>query len=382
MKTQRSIATPSLRRLPLKRVCSMQSGEGITAGSIEEDGAVAVYGGNGIRGYTTRGTHTGVYPLIGRQGALCGNVHLGRGHFWASEHAVVATPRAGVDPRWLAYALQNMGLGRFSMTAAQPGLAIDFIKDLPLDVPTTTAQTKIADLLDRETAKIDLLIAKQEQLIATLLERRRADALSRTMEPAPEWARTRIGLALTKLERAPSDDAPVVTAYRDGQVTTRDSRREDGYTLSFTEKDYQGVQRGDVVVHALDGFAGAVGVAEHSGKCTPVYHVCAPRTRNSAEYPALHIRMLGESGFLTAYAWSVRQRSVDYRNWSLFASLPVMLPPSTDQSRYASEVQVANAKVNALVAKARELIEVMKERRAALISAAVTGHLVVDSYAN
>ncbi len=258
--------------------------------------------------------------LTAGDGAGVGRVfHHFAGRFLAHQRVYVCSRFRGCLPRYYFYYFSTLfttlvlaGTAKSTVESLRRPMLTDFA----VAVPHPDDQRRIVGFLDQETAKIDALIAKQEHLIATLLERRRANSLSRTMEPAPEWARTRIGLALTKLERAPSDDAPVVTAYRDGQVTTRDSRREDGYTLSFTENNYQGVQQGDVVVHALDGFAGAVGVAEHSGKCTPVYHVCAPRTRNSAEYLALHIRMLGESGFLTAYAWSVRQRSVDYRNWS------------------------------------------------------------------
>ena len=75
----------------LKTLCSMKSGDGITAEAIEPTGKYPVYGGNGLRGYTSKYTREGTFALIGRQGALCGNVHVAKGRFWASEHAVVAT---------------------------------------------------------------------------------------------------------------------------------------------------------------------------------------------------------------------------------------------------------------------------------------------------
>lgn len=169
-------------------------------------------------------------------------------------HLGIARPRTSeVLPRYLYWALASDHAAQRWATLAtgvtRVGLRQSDVGKLPIPVPRSLAeQQAIADYLDRETAKIDALIAEQEQLVTTLLERRLAHSLSRTMEPAQAWTRTRIGLALTKLERPPSDDTPVVTAYRDGQVTTRESRREDGYTLSFTEKDYQGVQQGDVVI--------------------------------------------------------------------------------------------------------------------------------------
>ena len=84
----------------VKTLCSMRSGESITAESIETTGEYPVYGGNGLRGYASSYTHDGAFALIGRQGALCGNVHVARGKFWASEHAVVATLDRGHVLDW------------------------------------------------------------------------------------------------------------------------------------------------------------------------------------------------------------------------------------------------------------------------------------------
>ena len=113
----------------------MQAGEAITAESIEPAGTYPVYGGNGLRGYTQAKTHHGTRILIGRQGALCGNVHLVSGEFWASEHAIVARAADEVDPRWLAYLLRVMNLGQYSQTAAQPGIGTAQINALPVPVP-------------------------------------------------------------------------------------------------------------------------------------------------------------------------------------------------------------------------------------------------------
>ena len=90
-------------------LASLKSGESITADDIRDDGPYAVYGGNGLRGYTDRFTHQGEYALIGRQGALCGNINYAKGEFWASEHAVVVTPREQVAVHWLGGASASHG---------------------------------------------------------------------------------------------------------------------------------------------------------------------------------------------------------------------------------------------------------------------------------
>ncbi len=109
----------------LKTLCSMESGNGITAMSIEPTGEYPVYGGNGLRGYTSNYTHDGNFVLIGRQGALCGNVHIAHGRFWASEHAVVTTAHSGYSPGWLGAILGVMNLNQYSIAAAQPGLSVE-----------------------------------------------------------------------------------------------------------------------------------------------------------------------------------------------------------------------------------------------------------------
>ena len=137
----------------------MKSGDGISAMSIEPVGEYPVYGGNGLRGYTSHYNHDGAFVLIGRQGALCGNVHIARGKFWSTEHAVVATHDTGHDVVWFGAILTAMNLNQYSIAAAQPGLAIERILNLHLPVPPLPEQATIAAHLDKATADIDAAIA-------------------------------------------------------------------------------------------------------------------------------------------------------------------------------------------------------------------------------
>ena len=158
----------------LKTLTKMKSGESITSGSIEEDGSHPVFGGNGLRGYTSHFTHDGTYVLVGRQGAHCGNVHLVRGRFWASEHAVVVATHRPHLPEWLGAVLEAMDLNQHSVAAAQPGLAVDRVRDLRVPVPAIDEQREIVATLDRQTAEIDALTAKITESINLLDEYRAA----------------------------------------------------------------------------------------------------------------------------------------------------------------------------------------------------------------
>ena len=156
----------------LKTICGMKSGEGITAESIEAIGEYPVYGGNGLRGYASSYTHDGGFALIGRQGALCGNVHIARGQFWASEHAVVAALDVGHDIDWFGAILTAMNLNQYSIAAAQPGLAVERVLNLHLPVPPKLEQKNIANHIGVATAGIDAGIARARRQIKLVEEYR------------------------------------------------------------------------------------------------------------------------------------------------------------------------------------------------------------------
>ena len=156
----------------LKTICGMKSGEGITAESIEAIGEYSVYGGNGLRGYASSYTHDGGFALIGRQGALCGNVHIARGQFWASEHAVVAALDVGHDIDWFGAILTAMNLNQYSIAAAQPGLAVERVLNLHLPVPPKLEQKNVANHIGVATAGIDAGIARARRQIKLLQEYR------------------------------------------------------------------------------------------------------------------------------------------------------------------------------------------------------------------
>lgn len=158
----------------LRHIAMLQSGEGITVDNIEDSGDYPVYGGNGFRGYTTGFTHEEHFVLIGRQGALCGNINYANGKFRVSEHAVVATPYKPIATIWLGELLRLMNLNQYSVSAAQPGLAIDRIKDIRLPVPAISEQQSIASFLDHQTSRLNALIAKVNTAIDTLKEYRTA----------------------------------------------------------------------------------------------------------------------------------------------------------------------------------------------------------------
>lgn len=133
--------------------CNMKAGKAIAARHISpvitNDAPYQCYGGNGVRGYVNIASHHGEFPIIGRQGALCGNVNYANGDFYATEHAVVVESKGQYIQKFLCYLLLSMNLNQYKSQGAQPGLAVGNLENLIAPVPTLEEQHRIVSILDR-----------------------------------------------------------------------------------------------------------------------------------------------------------------------------------------------------------------------------------------
>ena len=132
--------------------CFLQAGKAIDAESISKEKTleycIPCYGGNGLRGSVRKAHQKGEKPLVGRQGALCGNVCFAKGDYYATEHAVVVTDRGFYNSRFLYHLLVNKNLNQYKTAGAQPGLSVTKLETILLPVPETEIQNRIADVLD------------------------------------------------------------------------------------------------------------------------------------------------------------------------------------------------------------------------------------------
>jgi type I restriction enzyme S subunit len=198
-------------------------------------------------------------------------------------------------------------------------------------------------------------------------------------EVPAHWAFRRTKFLFDIMSRPPSNDDEIVTCFRDGVVTLRRNRRVDGFTNSEKEIGYQGVRAGDLVIHAMDGFAGAIGVSDSDGKSTPVYSVCRPRSGEvCAHYYGRLLRQMALGGFVASLAKGIRERSTEFR-WKDAGDLVLPLPPRIEQDAISRFIEHETAKIDALVAEQEKLIALLKEKRQAVISRAVTKGLNPDA---
>lgn len=201
-----------------------KSGFNITSEDISEKGAYPVFGGNGLRGYTNSFTHDGFYFLIGRQGALCGNINRVYEKAYISEHAIACKANTSSDTEWLAQRLDYYQLNRMSESSAQPGLSVKKLLRFKLVVPSKEEQEKIACFLRAVDMRLNQLRHKHE-----LLQTYKRGVMQKLFSQQirfkqddgsnfPDWKKKKLGSFLQEYrERVPAKtNLPIYSSSREG----------------------------------------------------------------------------------------------------------------------------------------------------------------------
>lgn len=175
---------------------------------------------------------------------------------------------------------------------------------------------------------------------------------------------------LEPVRRDPRPNDMTVTAFRDGQVTLRSNRRVDGFTESVKEIGYQGVRRGEVVIHSMDAFAGAIGVSDSDGKMSPVVHIYTAPSDNP-EFIVHSLRAASRAGFIRALAKGIRERSTSFDR-PVLKSMALPRPPRDTQDAIVAYLDRETQKIDELITEQRSLIQTLRERRRSLVTRAVT----------
>ncbi len=198
-------------------------------------------------------------------------------------------------------------------------------------------------------------------------------------EVPSHWDVQRSKFIFKKIERKVNEEDQIVTCFRDGQVTLRANRRTEGFTNALKEHGYQGIRKGDLVIHAMDAFAGAIGISDSDGKATPVYSVCLPHNKQKIDvyFYAYYLRNLALSGFISSLAKGIRERSTDFR-YADFAELLLPIPPYLEQQKIAQFLDDKTAKIDQAVDLAEKQIALLKEHKQILIQNAVNRGLNPD----
>lgn len=316
--------------------------------------------------------------------------------------ACVPREKGIVNSYYYAYYMRDLALSGFIMSLAK-GIrerSTDFrfsdFAELILPLPKYEEQTLITNFLDQKTAQIDEAIAIKEQQINLLKERKQIiiqRAVTQGLDPnvpmkdsgvdwigmiPAHWDIRRAKFIFKKESRPVRDEDDVITCFRDGEVTLRTNRRTEGFTFAVKEHGYQGVRKGDLVIHAMDAFAGAIGVSDSEGKSTPVYSVCTPRTgvNVNPKYYALYLRNLALGGFIESLAKGIRERSTDFR-YNDFAELFLPIPDKKTQDLVVNQIEKSHFEIDNGINLLLTQIEKLKDYKTTLINSAVTGKIKI-----
>ena len=187
------------------------------------------------------------------------------------------------------------------------------------------------------------------------------------------WKFFRAKRLFKKEQRPIRPEDEIVTAFRDGEVTLRKNRRLTGFTEATDYSHYQGIRKGDLVIHQMDAFAGCVGISDSDGMGSPVLSVCTAKTdRVCIRYYSAIIRMMGLTGYISSLARGVRERSADFR-FETFAKEYLPVPPLSEQRRIADYLDEKCAAIDGAVDELKRGIEDCKAWKKAIIFEAVTG---------
>ena len=262
------------------------------------------------------------------------------------------------------------------------------LKSLDYLIPPADEQQCIADFLDAKCAEIDALTADIQTQIDTLEQYKRSvitETVTKGLNPNAEmkdsgiqwignmpahWDVVRGKYILYYMQKPVREDDGVITCFRDGEVTLRSNRREEGFTMSDKEIGYQGIDVGDLVVHGMDGFAGSIGISDSRGKASPVLNVLD--TDQCKRYIMYYLRSMAYSDVFLALATGIRVRSCDLR-WNKLAELSYPVPPLDEQNAIVKHIDSVLSKAEAVIADKKVQLATLDEYKKSLIFEYVTG---------
>ena len=187
-----------------------------------------------------------------------------------------------------------------------------------------------------------------------------------------KWKIKKAKFLFREEKRLPRINDEIITCFRDGQVTLRKNRRTEGFTNSLKEIGYKGIRKGDLVIHNMDAFAGAIGVSDSDGKGTPVYSICTTLYDNiSPYYYCYFLRYLAKCDFIKSLSKGIRERSTDFR-FNDFKELILPVPSIYEQNKIVEYIDSVTSKIDEAISQQQKMIDLLNERKQIIIQNAVT----------
>lgn len=276
------------------------------------------------------------------------------------------------------------------ITGLIPGVTLSEMSKIEVVIPPATKQYKIVKALDEKVTKIAALQSETQQSIKELKKYKQSlitEAVTKGLDPNVEmkdsginwveripahWNVSKGKYLFNKMDR-PIEIEETVTAFRDGQVVQRKKRRTDGFTNSLKEIGYQGVKQGDLVIHSMDAFAGAIGISEDDGKCSPVCIVLDSENPNIYNpYFSYLMRVYSILGYIESMSKGIRVRSTDFKH-NTFANTSLLFPSFVEQKEIVNYIEEETSLIDKLITDKTKVIEELEDYKKSLIYEYVTG---------
>ena len=268
-------------------------------------------------------------------------------------------------------------------------VTLDVFNNFSVPLPPLSEQKRIATYLFQKISEADIMLddtlssitgykkLKQAVIAQAVTKglrgnRETKDSKIEWLGQIPkEWKCQKLKYTIFPQNRPVFSTDEIITCFRDGIVTLRKNRREDGFTVSFTEHGYQGVEIGDLVIHGMDAFAGAIGCSDSCGKTTPVVHVCT--TTGNNRFFMFFLRYMAYSNIFMDFSNGIRIRSSDFRNFTKLGIFDVLVPPIAEQNEIADYLDAKCTEIDKLIAKKEQLVKELECYKKSLIYEVVTG---------
>ena len=328
-----------------------KSGDFISASDIAENEAYPVYGGNGLRGFTNHYNHDGEYALIGRQGALCGNVNYAVGKSYFTEHAVAVRANKTNQTRFLYYLFSTMNLGQYSGQSAQPGLAVGNLVELENVVPSKPEQEKIASFLSSLDHLITLHQRKYDKL-QVLKKAMLEKMFPKNGSSVPEirfkgftdaWEQRKLGDCFTERCESMPDGELISVTINDGIKKFSELGRHDN--SNDDKSKYKKVCAGDIAYNSMRMWQGASGCSPYEGIVSPAYTVLTPNSGINSKCMAYQFKLPA-----TIHTFKINSQGITSDNWNL------KFPALSEIEIYVSPYEQEQAKIAAYFANLDHLI--------------------------
>lgn len=368
--------------VPVKRLCTMQAGKNLTSEQIAPEGTYPVYGGNGIRGFFSDYNCDGQFLTVGRQGALCGNVHKINGKVWATEHAVITTPSSYTILDFLYYLLIGMDLNQYvSSTAAQPGLAVGTLLNLKTCYPCSTLeQTQISNYLNAKCSEIDIMLTKTRSSIEEY--KKLKQALITQAVTTLNCPNVKLKYLMDIIVDCPHE-TPIYTFTGNYLVIrTSDqslaSLRCDEYMYRLDEAEYKKRTRRltldkDDIVYGREGSWGLACLVPQSNKYCLGQRVMQFRCNTRLLYPKYAMYALNSETVYMQGALDTIGSTAPHVNISTICNYLLPVPALTEQKEITNYLDAKCAEIDMLIAKKEQLVKELESYKKSLIYEVVTG---------